>query len=278
MEFQGRLELANDNAAAFWLAQAEVHGWEHRRGPDFTAVRCERDSTDAHRIVVTRPYEDAGRLAADVVAVVRGWNALRVCVEDPYGRLNLARHGYEAGPGGPVMAREPDAATMPGRPPVNDLTVREALDAGSLAQVERIVVEGFPVTGRQPWVPGRMFPGALLTLSGFRAWLASLDGGPVGGCVTYDDGAVVGVYWVATLPEHRSQGVARAVVERALAAHPGRVATLVATLLGEPLYRRLGFTEQGVSRWWRYQAAAPACRPAPAVERTDGAREASSDR
>ncbi len=64
------------------------------------------------------------------------------------------------------------------------------------------------------------------------------------------------MYWVVTLPDQRGRGVARVVLQTALAhAHPDRPATLVATTLGEPLYRKLGFTEQARTCWWSRTSA-----------------------
>ncbi|MFC9326390.1 GNAT family N-acetyltransferase [Kitasatospora sp. NPDC057015] len=137
----------------------------------------------------------------------------------------------------------------------DELTVAQAVDGEGLAAAERTVVEGFPVPAHQPAVRGGMLAEGLLDEPGLRAWLAEVDGQEAGACLTYDNGTTVGVYWVATLPGHRSRGVARALVEAALAAHPDRPAVLVATLLAEPLYRKLGFVEQGVTRWWGYPAA-----------------------
>ncbi|PBC79719.1 acetyltransferase (GNAT) family protein [Streptomyces sp. TLI_235] len=260
MDTRSRLELANDNAAAFWLAQGRAHGWESVRTPRFTAVRCDGDA-EVHRVVVTRPYGEPGALKEELLAVLREWRTERLCLEDPYGRLDMRPHGCEAALGQAVMVREPGEGPAGGptasrrRPePAGVLTAGEAVDPEGLAEVERVVVEGFPMPARLPPAAGAMLPPGLLLTPGYRAWLARVDGRAVGACVSYDDGTAVGVYSVATLPEHRSRGVGRAVVEAALAAHPDRTATLVATLLGEPLYRRLGFTEHGVSRWWRYPA------------------------
>ncbi|WP_371484610.1 GNAT family N-acetyltransferase [Kitasatospora sp. NBC_00315] len=263
---RSRLEQANDNAAGFWLAQARVHGWEQLRRPGFTAVRCARDSADAHRVVVTRPYGEAGLLEAELDELLRTWGTTQLCLEDPYGHLDLSRFGCVHGLAMAVMTRPgviPSGGERAGRvaglsglPSYGvELTVSEVLDAGELAAMERTVVEGFPIPARQPWVSGGMLPLGLLGETGLRAWLARVAGRPAGGCLTYDDGDTVGVYWVTTLAEHRSRGVARALLETALAAQPDRPATLVATLLGEPLYRKLGFVEQGLTRWWGYPAA-----------------------
>lgn len=266
METNSRLELANDNAAEFWSAQARARGWERLHRPGLTAVHCAPGATDPHRLIVTRPYGEPAPLEEELADLLRSWGTTQLCLEDPYTRLDLSRFGCIHGLDMAVMVREPgpvERAPRVGRPgapgqgrPIADLTIREVPygDADGLADVERTVVEGFPVKAEQPWVRGGMLPVSLLAEPGLRAWLAQSGGANAGACLTHDDGRAVGVYWVATLPEHRSKGVARAVLETALAAHPGRSATLVSTLLAEPLYRKLGFVEQGVTRWWGYPA------------------------
>ncbi|MER5866807.1 GNAT family N-acetyltransferase [Kitasatospora sp. NPDC002040] len=259
----GRLEQANDNAAAFWSAQARVHGWESVRRPGFTAVRCARDAADAHRIVVTRPYgpEGAGSLLAELARLREEWATQQFVLEDPYGGIELAGEGRESTLGMAVMVREPDAPLTAGAGSWSGARVRslgdrgvevhEVRDVSELVLLERVVVDGFPVTADQTRQQGALLPAGLLAEPGYRAWLGRVDGEPAAACMTYDNVETVGVYWVAVLPEYRSNGLGRAVVTAALAAQPGRVTTLVATLLGEPLYRRLGFVERGVTRWWR---------------------------
>ncbi|MFF1902443.1 GNAT family N-acetyltransferase [Kitasatospora sp. NPDC058218] len=259
MDNLSRLEQANDNAAAFWLAQARASGWHQLIRPGFTAVRCARTPNDAHRIVVTRPYDQPELLEDELAALLEDWSTTRLTLEDPYLRLDMSRHGCVHGRAMPVMAREPGPLEVPllGALPSSgalgggDLTVDEALDAEAFAEVEHAVVDGFPITDRQPWTRGGMLPERLRHEPGLRAWRARIGGDLAGACLTYDDGRATGVYWVATLPEQRSRGVARAVLETALAAaHLDRPATLVATMLGEPLYRKLGFAVEGRSHWW----------------------------
>ncbi|MFJ2867213.1 GNAT family N-acetyltransferase [Kitasatospora sp. NPDC087314] len=259
MNTNSRLEQANDNAAAFWLAQARVHGWRFRTRPGWTAVRCARTPEDAHRVVVTRPYTEPGLLERELEDLLSEWETIRFTLEDPYGGLDLTRFGATRMPIMPVMTREPGpvegvSATLPALVAVHgggSLTVDEALDGDTFAQVERAIVDGFPLPARQPWTRGDALPERLWGEPGWRAWLGRVDGVTAGTCLTYDDGQATGVYWVATLPAQRGRGVARAVLQAALAhAHPDRPATLVATSLGEPLYRKLGFTEQARTCWW----------------------------
>ncbi|MCD0483340.1 GNAT family N-acetyltransferase [Streptacidiphilus sp. ASG 303] len=289
MDSRMPVEAAHRNAAGFWLARARALGLPTRTAAGWTAVRAAPGGADAHRLVVTRPYGDAAALAGELAGLVREWGAGQACVEDPYGGLDLAPFGFEAAIPQPVMMRQPDASA-PGNtcraapanapraaPRTADGTacvrrdaveVREAVDGAALADAERVVAEGFPLTGRLPWRSGALLPEALLREPGWRAWRADRGGVPAGACVSFDDGSAVGLYWVATLPAHRSRGVARALVRAVLDAHPGRTAVLTSTLLGEPLYRRAGFTERGLSRWWRHPASPPALAPAVAPAAT----------
>lgn len=259
MNTNSRLEQANDNAAAFWLAQARAHGWRYRVRPGLTAVRCARTPDDSQRFLITRPYVQPADVEKQLAELLAEWEAVRCTVEDPYGGLDLTRLGAVRMPPMPVMAREPGpvdgaSAELPVVSRTRDggiLTVDEAAHGDALALVERTIVDGFPLPARQPWTRGEALPERLLGEPGCRAWLGRVDGAPAGACLSYDDGAATGLYWVATLPDQRGRGVARAVLRTVLAhAHPGRPATLVATSAGEPLYRELGFTGQGTTNWW----------------------------
>ncbi|MFD7907152.1 GNAT family N-acetyltransferase [Kitasatospora sp. NPDC059747] len=262
-----RLEQANDNAAAFWLGQARAHGWRTRTGGALTAVRCARTPDDPHRVLIARPYAEPALPEAELAELLAAWSTGRFTLEDPYGGLDLTGLGATRLPVMPVMVREPGPVGGGGQslPYAREaagggsLTVDEVVDGDTLAAAERVIVDGFPQPARQPWTRGEAVPERMLHDSGCRVWLGRLDGTPAGACLTYDDGRATGVYWLATLPFARGRGVARAVLETALAAaRPDRPVTLVATAVGEPLYRRLGFADQGRTCWWT--RTAPAAR------------------
>jgi len=227
-----------------------------------------------------RPADAAADLREVLLPLLRAWDTRELKVEDPYRVLELEPFGCEHGLDMPIMARLPGAEV---RAPVRGVTAGDEVavtavepgDPAALDAFERTVVEGFPVPDRLPWRRGVLFPPPAAGSAGVRLWLARRHGLPAAACVTYDAGEerrvgggaggavgdravgdrAVGVYWVATLPEHRSRGVGRALLETVLAAFPDRVITLTATLAGEPLYRRLGFQEVGLSRWWRFPSA-----------------------
>ncbi|MEY9849893.1 GNAT superfamily N-acetyltransferase [Streptacidiphilus sp. BW17] len=265
------LDLAVANAVAHWLAMAEARGWETEVRPGWTAVRA----TDGHRVLVTARPDDPEALTRELLGLFRDWDTRQLTLEDPYLALDLGPYGCESALTMPVMVRNPAPvapSTRLPRPrmgetgasqalePAGTPEAWEAVDEPDLAAVERVVVEGFPVPHLLPWRRGGQFPAGYAQLPGRRSWLARVGGEPAAACITMDDGAAVGVYWMATLPELRSRGAAGAVLRTALAAHPERPATLTATLLGEPLYRRLGFTERAVARWWRYPSTPAALR------------------
>lgn len=146
----------------------------------------------------------------------------------------------------PVMVRRPAplrAALAPG------VRVTEVRDAEELATAERTIVDGFPMRAYQPYERARALPPRLLDRPGWRVWLAYRHARPAAAAYTYDDGTAVGVYWLATLPEHRSAGLGRALMSTALAAHPARASTLVATDAGRPLYESLGFRAVATATW-----------------------------
>ena len=84
-----------------------------------------------------------------------------------------------------------------------------------------------------------------------QAYLARLAGAPVGGAILHVAAGAAGVYQVATLPEARRRGVARAVTLRALSegrARGCRLGVLHATQMAESLYRSIGFVDRSSAK------------------------------
>lgn len=73
---------------------------------------------------------------------------------------------------------------------------------------------------------------------------------PAGACLTVSDDSTVGLYWMTTLPEHRSRGVGRALLHGALNHQADLPMTLTAARAGRPLYDSLGFVPVADARWW----------------------------
>ncbi len=79
-----------------------------------------------------------------------------------------------------------------------------------------------------------------------KFYLGILDGKPASTSGYFLGEGVVGIYFVATLPEFRQRGAAFAVTQKALIdgrALGYRVGILQASKMGEPVYKRMGFKE-----------------------------------
>jgi ribosomal protein S18 acetylase RimI-like enzyme len=82
--------------------------------------------------------------------------------------------------------------------------------------------------------------------SRFKFFMGWLDGRPVATSLLFAEAGVAGIYGVATVPDARRRGIGAALTFAAVEAgrQAGfRHAVLVATAMGAPVYRRLGFEE-----------------------------------
>jgi GNAT superfamily N-acetyltransferase len=231
-----RQESYVENASAMWR-QVAPDGYR-----DHACFRADLPRMTRLILRAPMPVEGVSRLLADMPSTKS------VVVEDVFGG------GDAAMPSAgtrilhmPVMVRPPVAA-----PAVHHESVRivRVTDPDELALAERTIVEGFPVSALLPWRRGEALPVHLLGVSGWNVWLAYRRGDVAAAGYTYDDGHVVGLYWLVTSPEHRRAGLARALLTRAIRTHPGRPFTLVATDAGLPLYESLDFRAVATATWY----------------------------
>ncbi|SCG52422.1 GNAT family N-acetyltransferase [Micromonospora halophytica] len=233
------LRLATRNAAVLWTALAEARGHALTRLPGLLAVHG--DDRAGLRILLLTSSPSAADVAA-LTDLVRRRLPGRVVVEDPFGGVDLTGAGLTRR-SLPIMVRRP--APVP--PPALEVTL--ATTPAQLAVAEGLVVHGFPLEAWRPHRPGEAFPPALLDRPQTRFLLAHRGGTPAGACLTVaDDGA--GIYWMTTLPTHRSRGVGRALLHGALAHLGDRPVTLTAARAGRPLYDSLGFAPVADATWW----------------------------
>jgi GNAT superfamily N-acetyltransferase len=79
-----------------------------------------------------------------------------------------------------------------------------------------------------------------------KFYLGLLEGKPVATSMYFPGEGVVGIYFVATLPEARNKGIGFAITQKPLleGREMGyRVGILQASKMGEPVYRKMGFKE-----------------------------------
>ncbi|GAA2676576.1 hypothetical protein GCM10010412_058850 [Nonomuraea recticatena] len=236
------LRLAVPNATTLWTALAETRGHEVVRRQGFQAVAGDEHS--GLRIVLrsSSPGKDD---VDELTELAKGWSRGPVLVEDAFGSVDMSAIGLTPRKL-PVMIRRPGDALPPPALEVVRVEGEEQLRAA-----ERIVVDGFPLPGFQPYRPGQAFPAALLGRQEVELYLVVKDGELGGACVTVVDGGVGGLYWVTTLPEFRSRGIGRALMHAVLGGRLKELpVTLTAARAGKPLYDSLGFTEITQSTWW----------------------------
>jgi ribosomal protein S18 acetylase RimI-like enzyme len=88
-----------------------------------------------------------------------------------------------------------------------------------------------------------------------RAFVATLDGRPVGYSLVLLDRGVAGIYWVGVIRRFRRRGIGAAITLAAMRfaqQHGYRYAVLQASGEGESVYRRLGFEEVCRLSLWYY--------------------------
>lgn len=130
-------------------------------------------------------------------------------------------------------------ADLPHRLPRHPDVVR-----ASVADIERLDVDA-PIPVDQLGAPD--------PVPGLDAWVLVRDGIAVTGAYTYRHGGDCGVYAVGTRPEWRRRGLARALVQHAMADardHGANTASLQSTPAGQPLYESLGFRAAGRYEEW----------------------------
>lgn len=234
------LATATANAAAMWSALAHARGGEVTSRPDYLAVRASERFGLRVLMLSADPSRDH---LADLDEMIRRFEGPLV-IEDPFATRDHSGLGL-APRQMPVMMRHPRPA-----PPAPDAQVTCVTHEEQLANAERVIATGFPLERFLPYRPGEAFPFVLLERPGFDFFTIDHEGRPAGGCVAVADGHVGGVYWVTTMPEHRSRGIARMLMHAVLRHFDGVPVTLTASRVGKPLYDSLGFQTVAYSTWW----------------------------
>jgi GNAT superfamily N-acetyltransferase len=106
---------------------------------------------------------------------------------------------------------------------------------------------------------GEMAAGLPTRPPGLEIYVAKVDGRTMACAAAEDQGDNCDITFVATLAEARGQGMARALMLRLLEDAHGRdctTTTLVATKLGEPVYRKLGYQSLGALQMWERRSPA----------------------
>jgi hypothetical protein len=145
------------------------------------------------------------------------------------------------GPGMVLDHRLPDVAPAPG------VELRRVSGDEDVAAFGRIMGEAYATYGMPATVGPASFPHRdVLVAPHIAAFLAVLEGAPAAGAMVVVTHGVAGVYWVGTVAAARGRGLAELCTRAAGNAgfdQGARIAVLQASVMGEPLYRRMGYVE-----------------------------------
>ena len=218
-----------------------------------------RDPGSRRTVVVRTAFDEAAadRRIADILAVadsggtsVLWWVAPHHRPSDLGGRLGRFGFGEE----GATAAMTLDLATLPSalEPPPSELSITPVSDVDGVRSFVAVHMADRPEgTGsvrsgaaelRIRHITNELENGA----SGVRL-VGRVDGMPVATSRLSASGGVAGLYGIVTIPDARGRGYGRAMTLAALDAGRRlglRIATLQASDLGYPIYRRIGFDEQ----------------------------------
>lgn len=242
------LRAALLNAADRIGMVAESAGGRVDRDHEAVIAETGQPSVFANPTLLLRPLgsESAPAFAERLAASVSS----PVLLMSPFTTPDLSPLGFTLFGHPPFMLRPP---APPGpRPLPEGFTIDEAGDVETLAEVERTLIDGFPV-GDLAGSPAGCMLGPDLLGSPFRLFVGRLDGRPVATASAMVSHGVVQVENVATLAEGRGRGYGEAVTWAATLAASDLPAVLIASDLGRPVYERMGYL--ALFRWalWGFQ-------------------------
>jgi acetyltransferase (GNAT) family protein len=154
--------------------------------------------------------------------------------------------------------REPGMVWFPGAgpavPPPPGVTIEPVRDDAGRRAYARVMARSFGVYGTPESSTVEHFETlASLAAPDIQGYLAWRDGRPVAGATLYMAHGVGGIGWVGTLPEEFGHGYGPAVTWAVIAEgvrRGARFMNLQASPMGEPMYRRIGFTAPTHYRWF----------------------------
>lgn len=150
---------------------------------------------------------------------------------------DLAPRGWSLVGHPAFVARPPGPHGRAARPGV---AIERVVDAAALLELERVVVEGYPVPEASGLPPGSVLQPPLLDTS-LRYWLGRLGGKAVAAASSHVGRGVVNLCLAATMPEARRQGVWGALVWARVDEAPHLPAVAFTSDHSRPGFEHLGF-------------------------------------
>ena len=123
--------------------------------------------------------------------------------------------------------------------------IRRVVTADDAAHFVEVNASAYTVYGMHPEVFFQAFNSVRrMILPHVVAVVAYVEGKPAAAALTLASHGIAGVYWVGTIEAYRGRGLAKAVVCEVTNAGfdlGARINTLQASVMGEPIYKKLGY-------------------------------------
>lgn len=142
---------------------------------------------------------------------------------------------------------------LPDTDPPEGLEVRRVDDEAGVATFAEIAGRSFATYGMPVEVATQSFDPARWLFPHLALFLGLVESEAVACAACVYSHGVSGVYWVATLPDVRGRGYGEAVTRAAGNAGfdmGAQCASLQASVMGDPIYRRMGYRQIGAQQSW----------------------------
>jgi GNAT superfamily N-acetyltransferase len=146
------------------------------------------------------------------------------------------------------LIRQPEMVCthrLPAQPLPDDVEISQVKTTDELAHFAEINASAFSVYGMPPQSVYKTFSKAeKMLVPHVVAVIAYVQGIPASAALTFVHDETAGLYWVGTIEAYRKRGLAKAVVREVTNAGfdlGARISTLQATVMGEPIYKKLGY-------------------------------------
>jgi GNAT superfamily N-acetyltransferase len=257
----GLARAIEENGAEFLLALGRAGGGEERNEPGIHWV-IGGSPIDYHNAVVRADLapELADKAIAESLARLQAYGVPGTWHVGPSMRpvdlgARLAAHGFSYAGDDIGMAADLSALpSQPSSPPT--LAIDRVRDQADLsAWVNTLAVDFGEGPREAAWVGEMYWRIGLGDHEAWRHYLGRLDGAPVATASLFLGAGVAGIYFVATVPAARRQGIGAAITHAALRdaqALGYRIGVLGASQIGYSVYQRLGFREYcriGIYEW-----------------------------
>lgn len=140
------------------------------------------------------------------------------------------------------------------KPLAAGVTIEQVATADQALEFATVSGTAYATYGMPPKVALKQFADhRFFTQPHVAAFLARVDGVAAAAALTMVSHGVSGIYWVGTTPEARGRGLAEACTRTATNAGfdlGARVAALQASVMGEPIYLRMGYREITRYPWY----------------------------